>query len=112
MPYLRFKGFQSEVLEKLAPLVVDEFAYIVKIPKEKVKIELLPIRQITNSPLSVEIQMFQREQETHDALASSMNRIFHEFDCQHVHIYFVILSPTLYYKEGKPLKVIPDHNDE
>ncbi|CAG7599187.1 hypothetical protein PAESOLCIP111_00291 [Paenibacillus solanacearum] len=110
MPYLRFKGFQREALERMSPLIVDEFAYIVNIPKEKVKIELLPVMQITHSPLSVEIQMFQREQETHDALASAMNRLFDEFGCHHVHIYFVILYPTLYYKEGKPLKVIPEHH--
>ena len=43
---------------------------IVQIPQEIVKIELLPYQIITNTPLSVEILMFQRSQEIHDAVAA------------------------------------------
>ena len=69
MPYLRFKGFSEVFLEEITPQVVDEFCGIVQIPQEIVKIELLPYQIITNTPLSVEILMFQRSQEIHDAVA-------------------------------------------
>lgn len=106
MPYLRFKGFQDQALERVAPVIVEEFAYIVNVPEEKVKIELLQVQQITNSPLSVEILMFQREQEMHHAVAAKINDILVEAGFPGVHIFFVILSPQLYYKEGKPLTIL------
>ncbi|QHT61473.1 DUF1904 family protein [Paenibacillus lycopersici] len=103
MPFLRFKGFTASFLKQITPSVVEEFAHIVKIPQEIVKIELLDIRIITNTPRSLEIHMFQRAQEIHDAVAFNMYRILQEFGYDNVHIFFVILSPALYYKEGKPL---------
>lgn len=104
MPYLRFKGFSDVFLEEITPKVVDEFAGIVQIPEEIVKIELLPYKIITNTPLSVEILMFQRAQEVHDAIAASIHGILSERGYRNVHIFFVILNRNLYYKEGRPLE--------
>ncbi|KOP68692.1 hypothetical protein AMS62_28250 [Bacillus sp. FJAT-18019] len=104
MPYLRFKGFPEVFLEELTPQVVEEFAGIVHIPKEIVKIESLPYQIITNTPLSVEILMFQRSQEIHDAIAASIHNILSEHGYRNVHIFFVILQRNLYYKEGRPLE--------
>lgn len=104
MPYLRFKGFSEVFLEEITPTVVETFAGIVQIPKEIVKIEQLPYRIITNTPLSVEILMFQRSQETHDAVAASIHEILSERGYRNVHIFFVILNRNLYYKEGRPLE--------
>lgn len=104
MPYIRFKGFPDLFVEEITPLIVEEFASIVQIEREKVKIELLNVHIITNTPLSVEIMMFQRVQETHDAIAASINRILQEHGYPGVHIFFIILDRHLYYKEGKPLE--------
>ncbi|MFC4812641.1 DUF1904 family protein [Paenibacillus sp. GCM10023250] len=103
MPFLRFKGFPTSFLKQLAPPLVEEFAKLVRIPKEIVKIEQLDIQIITNTPRSVEILMFQRAQELHDAIATKMHRMLADLGYENVHIFFVILSPSLYYKEGKPL---------
>ncbi|RAR41026.1 DUF1904 family protein [Paenibacillus sp. MDMC362] len=104
MPYLRFKGFTEVFLEEITPQVVAEFAGIVQIPQEIVKIELLPYQIITNTPLSVEILMFQRSQEIHDAVAARIHDILSEHGYRNVHIFFVILQRNLYYKEGRPLE--------
>lgn len=103
MPYLRFKGFPSEFLRTIAPQVVEDFAQIVSIAKEKVKIESLLSEAITQVPLSVEILMFPRKQEVHDAVAAKLNRLLQDFGYEHVHLFFVILNPLLYYKNGEPL---------
>ncbi|WP_028595026.1 DUF1904 family protein [Paenibacillus assamensis] len=107
MPFLRFKGFDKSIIEQVSPAIIEKFSNIVDIPREIVKIELLHVDQITNSPLSVEIYMFQREQEIHDAVASMIYAKVSDYGCQHPHIFFVILSPSLYYKEGKPLNALP-----
>ncbi|MED4603976.1 DUF1904 family protein [Paenibacillus validus] len=107
MPYLRFKGFPAPFVEQIAPAVVDQFASIVDIPKEKVKLELLQVLQITNTPLSVEIMMFPRAQRLHDELAAAIHDLLFAHDYRNVHIFFILLSPELYYKEGKPLQVFP-----
>ncbi|MBD8499596.1 DUF1904 family protein [Paenibacillus arenosi] len=107
MPFLRFKGFEREVIEQVSPSIIEQFANIVDIPKDIIKIELLHVDQIANSPLSVEIYMFQREQEIHDAVASMIYAKLSDYGCQHPHIFYVILSPSLYYKEGKPLHALP-----
>lgn len=104
MPYIRFKGFPDLFVEEITPLIVEQFASIVQIEREKVKIELLNVSIITNTPLSVEIMMFQRVQETHDAIAATINRIIQERGYPGVHIFFIILDRHLYYKEGKPLE--------
>jgi len=110
VPFLRFKGFDKPIIEQISPSMIDEFAELASIPKEIVKIELLQIEQITNSPLSVEIYMFQREQAKHDAIASMIHKKFSELGLSHIHIFFVILSPSLYYKEGKPLHEHPNQH--
>ncbi|NOJ73221.1 DUF1904 family protein [Paenibacillus alvei] len=104
MPYIRFKGFQDSFVEEITPEVVENFASIVHIEQEKVKIEVLNVHMITNTPLSVEIMMFQRDQETHDQVAFRLNEMLKERGYPGVHIFFVILNPHLYYKEGLPLK--------
>jgi hypothetical protein len=103
MPYLRFKGFTSEFLKTIAPRVVEEFAEHVAITKEKVKIELLLTETITTVPLSLEILMFPRTQEVFDATAAMLNRILSESGYDKVHIFFILLSPYVYYKNGEPL---------
>lgn len=107
MPFLRFKGFDSTLLKTISPTLIKEFSHIASIPKDIVKIELLTVEQITHTPPSLEILMFQREQEKHDALASMLYDMLKEHGYTNVHIFFVILTPSLYYKEGRPLKEIP-----
>ncbi|KLU64178.1 hypothetical protein DEAC_c38110 [Desulfosporosinus acididurans] len=107
MPFLRFKGFEKSIVKKISPFIIDEFSNIVSIPRDMVKIELLHVEQVANSPLSVEIFMFQRQQKEHDALASMIYKKLYEYGYKNPHIFFVILTPSLYYKEGKPLNEIP-----
>ncbi|GAB7389070.1 hypothetical protein BSNK01_29080 [Bacillaceae bacterium] len=103
MPYLRFKGFAKDLLRRIAPLVIAEFSHLAKVPPEIVKIECLNIDVIANSPLSLEILMFPREPETHDRIAASLDRILREQGYPNVHIFFVLLRPEFYYKQGLPL---------
>lgn len=107
MPYLRFTGFETSLLKTIALPLVERFAMIVNIPQEIIKIEKTAIEPIINSPQSVEIQMFQRDQATHDAIALMIHTLLQEHGCPHAHIYYNLLSPSLYYKEGVPLNQIP-----
>ncbi len=104
MPFLRFKGFDKPFLQAIAPVITEKFSGIAKIPEETVKIELINVERITDTPLSLEIFMFQRDKEEHDAIASAMHNVLKEYGFAHVHIFFIILEPSLYYKEGVPLK--------
>lgn len=106
MPYLRFKGFDEEILRQHLPVLVDEFSRVSAVPREIVKIELLRITRITDTPPSVEIFMFQREQKKHDAIAANLYDLLSHFGYRDVHIFFVLLTPSLYYKQGVPLKNI------
>lgn len=106
MPYLRFKGFDEGFLRRKAPLLVDEFARVAEVPRDKVKIELLPLIQITSTPRSLEIFMFPRERGKHDHIAETMDTLLNHLGIQDVHIFFIPLIPRLYYKEGRPLKHI------
>ncbi|KEO84857.1 DUF1904 family protein [Tumebacillus flagellatus] len=107
MPYIRFTGFETSLLQKIAVTLVDRFAAIVNIPHEIIKIEKTAIEPILNSPQSVEIQMFQRDQQTHDAIALMIHTLLQEHGCPSAHIYYNLLSPALYYKGGVPLNQIP-----
>ncbi|MGC4376401.1 DUF1904 family protein [Fictibacillus sp. Mic-4] len=104
MPFLRFKGIERDILKEISPLLVEEFSYTANVSKEKVKIELLNVERITDTPPSVEIFMFPRDQEVHDDLASIIHHLLKNRGYGNVHIFFVLLSPSLYYKEGRPLK--------
>ena len=106
MPYLRFKGFDEGFLRARVPRFVDEFARVAEVPREKVKIELLPVIRITATPRSLEICMFPREQGKHDCIAETMDALLNHFGIKDVHIFFIPLTPRLYYKEGQPLKHI------
>jgi len=106
MPYLRFKGFDEEGLRQALPVLVMEFSRVAAVPKEIVKVELLNITQISASPRSLEIYMFPRTQEKHDAIAAILHDLLSHFNYRGVHIFFVLLTPSLYYKEGMPLKDI------
>ncbi|GIM46610.1 hypothetical protein DNHGIG_21590 [Collibacillus ludicampi] len=103
MPFLRFKGFEKDFVRNIADRVRKEFASIVDIPEEIVKIEILHVERITDTPLSLEIFMFEREPEKHHRIASCLYRILNEHGYQGVHIFFVFLKPEFYYKFGKPL---------
>lgn len=46
------------------------------------------------------------EQKKHDAIAATMHDLLNHFNYRDVHIFFVLLAPSLYYKEGMPLKNI------
>ncbi|MGN7359946.1 DUF1904 family protein [Paenibacillus sp. SAF-054] len=107
MPFVRFTGFEKNVVETVAPAIVEELAAIANIPQEIVKIELLHVEKITNSPQSVEIFMFPREQEKHDAIAKMINEHLKRQGYDRAHIFYVLLQPSLYYKEGLPLNEIP-----
>lgn len=106
MPYLRFKGFEERFLQKVSSLIVEEFARVAAVPLEIVKVELLAITQITATPRSLEIFMFPRTQERHNAIAETLYELLSTFGYGDVHIFFVLLTPTLYYKKGEPLKNI------
>ncbi|ARK29625.1 DUF1904 family protein [Halalkalibacter krulwichiae] len=107
MPFVRFRGFEKQDLEQLSPYLVEEFATIAEIPMEIVKVELLHAEQLTNNPPLVEISMFQRDQSTHDAIAAMIYRLVNNYGYKNAHIFFVILQPGLYYKEGVALNEIP-----
>jgi Domain of unknown function (DUF1904) len=106
LPFIRFKGFETQFLQVISPEIVESFAHLAEVAQEKVKLESLQVEAITNSPLSVEIFMFPRDQEKHDAIAHMIHRILAERGFPQVHIFFVLLSPSLYYKEGLPLKSV------
>ena len=106
MPYLRFKGFDEDFLRERMPLIVGEFSRVAAVPPAIVKVELLTITQITATPRSLEIFMFPREQRKHDAIAENMYDLLSHFGYRDVHIFFVLLAPSLYYKEGLPLTTI------
>lgn len=106
MPYLRFKGFEEGFLRENVSLFVDEFARVAEVPREKVKVELLSVIQITDTPRSLEIFMFPREQRKHDAIAETLDALLSHFGMPDVHIFFVPLTQSLYYKEGQPLRDI------
>lgn len=118
MPYLRFKGFDETFLRQAVPALVEEFSRIAAVPREIVKIELLDIKQITASPRSLEIFMFPRTPEKHDRIAENLHRLLSHFGYQDVHIFYVLLTPSLYYKQGLPLKNVswlpeyPPHENE
>jgi hypothetical protein len=107
VPYLRFKGFDEDFLRQNRSVLIEEFSRIAAVPQEIVKIERLTIIRITATPCSLEIYMFPRTQETHDAIAGNMYDLLSHFGYQDVHIFFVLLTPSLYYKEGQPLKYLP-----
>ena len=104
MPYLRFKGFDEEFLRQALPVLVEEFSRVAAVPREMVKIELLTITQITATPLSLEIYMFPRAQEKHDQIAANLYDLLSHFSYPDVHIFFVLLTPSLYYKKGLRLQ--------
>lgn len=106
MPYLRFKGFDEGLLRQQLPVLVEEFSRIAAVPREIVKIELLSVVPLTATPSSLEIFMFPREQQKHDALAANLHDLLSCFGYADVHIFFVLLTPSLYYKNGQPLKNI------
>ncbi len=106
MPYLRFKGFDEDFLRQQLPVLVEEFSRIADVPREIVKVERIGITQITATPRSLEIYMFRRTQEKHDAIAGNLYDLLSHFGYRDVHIFFVLLTPSLYYKEGLPLKNI------
>jgi len=103
MPYLRFKGFDERFLRQQAELFVAEFALAAAVPPEIVKIELLPIVPITATPLSLEILMFPRSQRRHDRIAGRLDELLVQLGYRGVHIFFMLLDASLYYKRGLPL---------
>lgn len=103
MPFLRFKGFQKEFVSSISSTIIQEFSKLTGVVQEKIKIELLLVEQLNNSPLSLEIYMFPRDQELHDNIVKELYTILCEHGFRDVHIFFILLSPHLYYKEGQPL---------
>lgn len=103
MPFLRFKGFEKEIVVRLAPGLAKRVAELAGISEAKVKIELLQAEPITEVPPSVEILMFPRKQEVHDAIAGWLHAQLKENGYANAHIFYVLLNPGMYYKEGKPL---------
>lgn len=109
MPILRFKGVRKQSLQDMAPMLIKEVARIIEIPQDIVKIELLPIELITDTPPTLEILMFQREQEKHNALAASLYQMLRQHGYDTIHIFYIPLTHSLYYKEGQPLSGIPQN---
>lgn len=103
MPFLRFAGVEKVHLQDMACTIMKEVSRIVNVSEEKVKIELLQVEQITNTPPSLEISMFPRETYIHDSLAARLYTLLKEYGYANIHIFFVLLTPSLYYKEGQSL---------
>lgn len=103
MPYLRFNGFTKEDLFPLIPRITQDFARTAEVDEDKVKVELHPTERLTKSPCSLEILMFQRSQDKHDRIAAVLHEILESGGFEDTHIFYIILSPQLYYKNGKPL---------
>jgi Domain of unknown function (DUF1904). len=93
MPYLRFKSFDEEGLRRALPLLVDEFAQVAAVPREIVKVELLTITPLTATPRSLEIFMFPRTKEKHDAIAAHIYALLSRFGYQDTHIFLYRLIP-------------------
>ncbi|TBL76641.1 DUF1904 family protein [Paenibacillus thalictri] len=108
MPFLRFQGFTQPFLKSVASEIIAEFAHMIHIPEQIVKLSLDHAENIANVPPTLEISMFPRSQDKHDAVASAMHSLLSKYGFHQVHIYFILLSPSLYYKEGKPLITIPE----
>lgn len=107
MPFIRFRGFTGNQLEEVVPRITEQMAFVFNIPEERVKAERYDVQALTPSPASVEILMFQRHQDVHNRMASSIHGILTEAGVPDAHIFFNILSPSLYYKQGKPLLDYP-----
>ncbi|MBY0216550.1 DUF1904 family protein [Paenibacillus illinoisensis] len=107
MPFIRFRGFTGHQLEETVPRITEQMALICNIPRERLKAERYDVQALTPSPASIEILMFQRDQEIHNRIASSIHGILADEGLSDAHIFFNILSPTLYYKQGKPLTDYP-----
>lgn len=106
MPYLRFSGFDEGFLRAQLTELVTAFACVAAVPREIVKIELLSIERLTDTPLSLEILMFPRSQERHDAIAATLHGLLSRHGYGETHIFFLLLSPALYYKLGVPLHTV------
>lgn len=104
MPFLRFIGVEKVHLQNLASVIVTEISRIIDISEEKVKLELIQAERITDTPPSLEISMFPREKPIHDALAARLYTLLQEAGYANIHIFFVLLTPSLYYKEGQALE--------
>jgi Domain of unknown function (DUF1904) len=91
-------------MQRALPVLIEVFSRVAAVPREIVKVELLNIKQISATPRSLEIYMFPRTQEKHDAIAENLYDLFSYYGCRDVHVFFVPLTPSLYYKEGRPLQ--------
>lgn len=107
MPFIRFKGFNKEDVERLSESIIEQSSEIIEVPKQLIKLELLNIEAITPNPCTVEIYMFQREPDKHHALANSLYQIVSQAGYQDAHIFFVMLTEAYYYKEGQALTDYP-----
>jgi hypothetical protein len=106
MPYLRFSGFADEFLHGQLPELVTAFSRAAAVPRDIVKIELLQVKRLTDTPRSLEILMFPRSQEKHDAIARALHGLLSSHGYGETHIFFVPLAPALYYKQGLPLHTV------
>jgi Domain of unknown function (DUF1904) len=43
----------------------------------------------------------------HDQLVAKLHQLLEEKGFSNTHIFFILLSPSLYYKNGQPLENIP-----
>ncbi|MBJ6725044.1 DUF1904 family protein [Geomesophilobacter sediminis] len=102
MAFLRFTGFQREFLEEQSELFAEEFSRVAHLPRERVSVELLGLKPITDTPRSLEILMFPREKKVYDEIAEMLNALLCHFGFPDVHLFFVLLQPSLYYQEGRP----------
>ncbi|WP_248924696.1 DUF1904 family protein [Paenibacillus hamazuiensis] len=103
MPFIRFHGFDEGFLKSFSPLLKQQLSVIMGVHENIVKIELVSSQPISDLPKYVEILMFPRPQEAHDVIAKWLNDQLEQRGFPKTHIFFVLLAPSLYYKEGKPL---------
>lgn len=94
MPFIRFKGFTGPELEEVVPQITEQMALITHIPQERMKAERHDVQALTPSPASIEILMFQRDQEIHDRIASSMQCILEKAKLPDVHIFSIYYRRT------------------
>jgi hypothetical protein len=106
MPYVRFNGFDACLVRRILPTVIETVSAISAAPKDKVKVELYDVKRLTETPRSIEILMFPRPQHVHDAIASRLHALVASQGHTDAHIFFILLSPSLYYRDGVPLHTV------
>jgi hypothetical protein len=106
MPQLLFRGITQEVVAKTSKGLVDELTEIIGCPRDYFTLEccfsqfISDGEAVAGTPL-VQVNWFDRGQETQDRAAQSVTRHLRDAGCQNVDVYFVALKTNCYYENGE-----------